>query len=254
MDTNKNRNFEENMVFALDIGTRSVIGVVGVIENEKLRVIAIEREEHATRAMIDGQIENIDKVSKVVRIVKDRLEEKLGVTLKRVSVAAAGRALKTQVASYDIDFPQPIQIDDEAISKLEAGAITRAEEEFCTDKDEDKDKQFYLVGYTVSQYYLDNYAISSLKEHHGKNIKVDVIATFLPSEVVESLYTTMNRANLEIASLTLEPIAAINAAIPANIRLLNLALVDIGAGTSDIAVCRDGSVVGYTMATIAGDE
>lgn len=45
-----------------------------------------------------------------------------------------------------------------------------------------------------------------------------------------------------------------NAAIPAELRLLNLALVDIGAGTTDIAVCRDGSITGYTMATIAGDE
>ena len=45
-----------------------------------------------------------------------------------------------------------------------------------------------------------------------------------------------------------------NAAIPQSLRLLNLALVDIGAGTSDIAVSKDGGVVGYTMATIAGDE
>ncbi|MFQ7855599.1 MAG: cell division FtsA domain-containing protein [Flavonifractor plautii] len=64
----------------------------------------------------------------------------------------------------------------------------------------------------------------------------------------------MQKAGLEVASMTLEPIAALNAAIPADLRLLNLALVDIGAGTSDIAVCRDGSVVGYTMATVAGDE
>ncbi|UQT48944.1 rod shape-determining protein [Flavonifractor plautii] len=64
----------------------------------------------------------------------------------------------------------------------------------------------------------------------------------------------MQKAYLEVASMTLEPIAALNAAIPADLRLLNLALVDIGAGTSDIAVCRDGSVVGYTMATVAGDE
>ena len=54
--------------------------------------------------------------------------------------------------------------------------------------------------------------------------------------------------------MTLEPIAAINAAIPKDLRLLNLALIDIGAGTSDIAVCRDGAVTGYTMATVAGDE
>ena len=81
-----------------------------------------------------------------------------------------------------------------------------------------------------------------------------MVATFLPSEVVDSLYAVMVEAGLEVASLTLEPIAALNAAIPEDIRLLNLALVDIGAGTTDIALCRDGGVVGYTMATVAGDE
>ena len=83
---------------------------------------------------------------------------------------------------------------------------------------------------------------------------MDLIATFLPSEVVESLYTTMNKIGLEVVSITLEPIAAINAAIPENLRLLNLVMVDIGAGTSDIAACTGGSVTGYTMATVAGDE
>jgi len=72
--------------------------------------------------------------------------------------------------------------------------------------------------------------------------------------VVESLYTVMEAAGLEVASLTLEPIAALNAVIPADLRLLNLVLADIGAGTTDIAICRDGAVVGYTMATTAGDE
>ena len=87
-----------------------------------------------------------------------------------------------------------------------------------------------------------------------QHLEAAVVATFLPSEVVDSLYAVMQKAGLEVASMTLEPIAALNAAIPADLRLLNLALVDIGAGTSDIAVCRDGSVVGYTMATVAGDE
>ena len=81
-----------------------------------------------------------------------------------------------------------------------------------------------------------------------------MVATFLPGEVVDSLYVAMQQAHLQVASMTLEPIAAMNAAIPAELRLLNLALVDIGAGTSDIALCRDGSIVGYTMVTQAGDE
>jgi Ethanolamine utilization protein EutJ (predicted chaperonin) len=111
-----------------------------------------------------------------------------------------------------------------------------------------------MVGYTVSSYKLDGYPMSSIRDHSGRVLEADVVVTFLPREVVESLYAVVGKTGLEVASLTLEPIASLNAAIPNDIRLLNLVLVDIGAGTSDIAICRDGSVVGYTMATIAGDE
>ena len=136
--------------------------------------------------------------------------------------------------------------------KLESGAVTDAEENLSTG--EDSRRRFYLVGYTVSSYLLDRYPLTSLKDHNGQQLEAEVVATFLPSEVVESLYTVMEAAGLEVASLTLEPIAALNAVIPADLRLLNLVLADIGAGTTDIAVCRDGAVVGYTMATTAGDE
>ena len=245
----------EQTIFALDIGTRSIIGMVGTVENEKVRIIAIEREEHAERAMIDGQIENIDKVAALAGKVKQRLESKLHFKLERVCVAAAGRALRTKRAEFEMEVSGKELIDDEIISRLEAGAISKAEEVFDAENRAMEDnRRFYLVGYTVCQYYLDKYMISSLKDHRGKSVKVDLIATFLPSEVVESLYTTMNKIGLEVASITLEPIAAINAAIPANLRLLNLVMVDIGAGTSDIAACTDGSVTGYTMATVAGDE
>ena len=245
----------DQTIFALYIRTRSIIGMVGTVENEKIRIIAIEREEHTERAMIDGQIENIDKVAAVAGKVKQKLESKLHFKLERVCVAAAGRALRTKRAEFEMEVSGKDLIDDEVISRLEAGAISKAEEAFdAENRSMEDNRRFYLVGYTVCQYYLDKYMISSLKDHRGKSVKVDLIATFLPSEVVESLYTTMNKIGLEVASITLEPIAAINAAIPANLRLLNLVLVDIGAGTSDIAACTDGSVTGYTMATMAGDE
>lgn len=244
-----------DVVLAMDIGTRSIIGMVGIVEDGKLNVIAVEKEEHTERAMIDGQIENIEKVTAVAKRVKKRLEAKTHIKLEKVCVAAAGRALRTKRADYELELPGTQLIDDEIISRLEAGAISKAEEVFDAENEAaDDSRRYYLVGYTVCQYFLDQYIISNLKDHRGHRIKVDLIATFLPSEVVESLYTTMNKTGLEVASMTLEPIAAINAAIPENIRLLNLVLVDIGAGTSDIAACVGGSITGYTMATMAGDE
>lgn len=244
----------DQAIFALDIGTRSIIGMVGMPDGERIHIVAIERAEHTKRAMIDGQIEDIEQVAKIAGQVKDRLERKLGCKLKKVCVAAAGRALRTESVTFEMELPRAQKINAESVSKLEAGAISEAEKMFMSREGKDSDRQFYLVGYTVSRYYLDNYMISNLIDHHGRVLKADIIATFLPTEVVESLYSAMHKIDLEVASLTLEPIAAINAAIPQNIRLLNLAMVDIGAGTSDIAVCRDGSVTGYTMAILAGDE
>lgn len=241
-----------DLIFALDIGTRSVIGVVGKAEGDRFKVLDVETAEHKKRAMLDGQIDNIRQVAELARQVTQRLEERLDVTLERVCVAAAGRALQTQRGSFSIELPESGSITMEQIGQLETGAVSAAEEALQTEGDERR--RLFLVGYTVTQYRLDHYPMTVLLDHSGREIEADVVATFLPGEVVESLYAAMRAAGLQVSSMTLEPIAAMNAAIPAELRLLNLALVDIGAGTTDIALCRDGSVTGYTMATIAGDE
>ena len=242
----------KDLIFALDIGTRSIVGVVGTPVGDRFKVLDVEQAEHGKRAMMDGQIDDIKQVAALARAVTDRLEERQGVKLERVCVAAAGRALRTQTGSFTMEMEESQTLDAEAIGRLEAGAVSAAEEAIRSD--EKNRRQLFLVGYTVAQYRLDNYPMNNLLFHNGKKAEADVVATFLPGEVVESLYATMRAAGLQVSSLTLEPIAAMNAAIPAELRLLNLALVDIGAGTTDIALCRDGSVVGYTMATVAGDE
>ena len=243
---------DKDLVFALDIGTRSVVGVVGRPVGDRLKILDVEMAEHGKRAMMDGQIDDIRQVGALARTVTERLEGRLGVRLERVCVAAAGRALRTQKGSFTLELPEEQSIDAEEISRLEAGAVSAAEEGLQSDGGDRR--QMFLVGYTVAQYRLDNYPMANLQYHTGRRVEADVVATFLPGEVVESLYAAMRTAGLQVASMTLEPIAAMNAAIPAELRLLNLAMVDIGAGTTDIALCRDGSVVGYTMATVAGDE
>ncbi len=241
-----------DLIYALDIGTRSLIGIVGKVEEDKFHVLAIEKAEHGKRTMLDGQIEDIASVSQLVTTVTQRLEDRLGIHLTQVCIAAAGRALHTEQGHFELSLPGVRRITSEIVSELEAGAVSQAESKLP--QAGISGARFYLVGYTVSQYLLDNYPLSTLLEHNGQRLNVEVVATFLPGEVVESLYSAMRLSNLDVVSLTLEPIAALNAAIPAELRLLNLVLADIGAGTTDIAVCRDGSVVGYTMATVAGDE
>lgn len=101
---------------------------------------------------------------------------------------------------------------------------------------------------------MDNQEIGSLIDQQGNEASVEIISTFLPKVVVESLISALHRADLDMHALTLEPIAAINVLIPQSMRRLNVALVDIGAGTSDIAITDEGTVVAYGMVPIAGDE
>lgn len=244
---------EKDLIFALDIGTRSVVGVVGKPAGDRFKVLDIEQAEHGKRSMMDGQIDDIKQVAALAQTVTGRLEARLGVKLERVCVAAAGRALRTQRGSFALELPEEQSMQAEQIGQLEAGAVSAAEEALLSEEAGGR-RQLFLVGYTVAQYRLDNYPLTNLQYHNGKKAEADVVATFLPGEVVESLYAAMRAANLQVASMTLEPIAAMNAAIPAELRLLNLAMVDIGAGTTDIALCKEGSVSGYTMATVAGDE
>ena len=59
------KELPKEAVFALDIGTRSIIGMLGFVEKDKLRITAVERAEHSKRAMVDGQIEDIREVARL---------------------------------------------------------------------------------------------------------------------------------------------------------------------------------------------
>ena len=244
----------DDIVFAMDIGTRNIAGVIGMQEGDVFHVIATEISEHKSRAMVDGQIHDIDQAAATALEVKQKLESRLGIKLKRVAIAAAGRVLRTCQVKVEKSLEQDIEIDADFVSSLEIEGIQRAQMTLDEGSEKEDKTQYYCVGYSVINYYLNGYVMTKLTGHKGKSAGVELLATFLPLTVVDSLYSVVNRIGLEVSSLTLEPIAAINATIPQDMRLLNLALVDIGAGTSDIALTKDGSVFAYAMASIAGDE
>ena len=241
----------EQLVFGLDIGTRSIVGSVGYMDGKHFNVAGHYVKEHETRAMMDGQIHDINKVSETISQVKKELEMQIGRPLTEVCIAAAGRVLKTVTVHVDYERTDDLPITEEDIYSLDNLGIEHAYEVMRKDF---PDLEFYCVGYTVVKYYMNGYIIGNLEGHKAKNIGADILATFLPNEVIEGLYSATSLAELSVANLTLEPIAAINIAIPEKFRLLNIALVDVGAGTSDISITKDGSIVAYGMIPHAGDE
>lgn len=237
-------------IFALDIGTRSVIGIVAEQDDDGLNIIATHRLEHTSRAMLDGQIHDVPQVAEVIIRVKNYLADKVG-SLKSAAIAAAGRALYTMTGEATIEVNGVVT--DEIQSSLNFAAVQLAQSQLTAEKKIDA-KIYYCVGFSIIYYELDGIRLKSLIGQRGKVAKTKVIATFLPRQVVDSMQVALTYASLDVRALTLEPIAAISVLVPPSMRHLNIALVDIGAGTSDVAITKNGSVIAYGMVPLAGDE
>ncbi len=246
-------NQKEALVFGLDIGTRNIVGTVGYrTEDEKFIVVAQYMKQHESRSMIDGQIHDIGRVGRTITAVKAELEKQIEQPLTEVCIAAAGRVLKTVTTKVEYEYSEESVVTAEDLHTLDLLGIEQAHN--ILKEKNDTQYKFYCVGYSVMNYYLNDEIFISLEGHKAYKVGEDIIVTFLPEDVVDGLYSAVAIAGLTVANMTLEPIAAIDVAIPESYRMLNIALVDVGAGTSDISITRDGSIIAYGMIPFAGDE
>ena len=248
----KSKKESSERIFSLDIGTRSVIGIVAETNDDgQLDIIATTRQEHKTRAMLDGQIHDVPQVAAIIREVKETLVKETG-PITSAAVAAAGRALYTMTAEAEVAVNGIITAEQER--SLDFAGVQAAQAKLASSHTVEDPTRYYCVGYSTIKYILDDIPLKSLVGQRGKIAKASVIATFLPRQVIDSMQSALHASNLDMRALTLEPIAAINVLIPPTMRHLNLVLVDIGAGTSDVAITKNGSVIAYGMVPLAGDE
>lgn len=236
-------------IFALDIGTRKVMGLIARQVDGRLEIVDVETVEHPSRPMYDGMIHNIDEVVSIVKQIKNALESRINKKLDKVGVAVAGRNLVTFVSKAEKDLMSEQEITASIIRDLELEAVDK-----ISAQSHQKLSNLHCVGYSPVYYELDGTRVLNLMGHKGRKAGLEVIVTFLPRMVLESMFTVLERAGLELINITLEPIAAINAIVPEDMRHLNLLLVDVGAGTSDLAITKDSLVFAYGMVPEAGDE
>ncbi|NLG32916.1 MAG: hypothetical protein GX550_05295, partial [Syntrophomonadaceae bacterium] len=197
---------DDNTVFALDIGTRKIVGLVlRKIEDDKYDILGAEAIPHANRSMIDGQIHDVEAVASSIRRIKSLLEEKLNIKLTAAAVAAAGRALKTSVGHNTMERNFLSEIDADEVRALELGAVQNAQFNLAREELALKEKSnYFCAGYSIIRYTLEEQEIGNLVGQFGRAISAQVIATFLPRVVVDSLISALRKSDLNIHSLTLE--------------------------------------------------
>lgn len=238
----------------LDIGTHKVLALAVEPRDEGVAVLSAAFVRHQERSMRDGQVHDVAATARTVRRAVEQVSRAVGVEFSGAHIAAAGRALKTARGGAERSEPHPVPITPELARTLEWEAVADAQRQLLESLPAaEREKGFYCIAHAVVESRLDGDVIAALANHRGRLFSVEVLATFLPGVVVDSLEATLAEAGLEMRSLTLEPVAALEAVIPPTMRHLNLALVDVGAGTSDIAVTGGGSIRAFAMVPRGGD-
>ena len=154
----------EGYVFGLDIGTRSIVGTVGYrVGTDRFVVVAQKSLEHKTRAVIDGQIHDISTVAASISVIKRQLEDEIRQPLTHVSIAAAGRVLKTETVFVEHEMPSETKVTKDHIHSLDSLAVEKAYERIRK-QTEHKDKHFYCVGYSPVKYYLNGYPMEMIEK------------------------------------------------------------------------------------------
>lgn len=220
------------IVVGLDIGTTKIVVIVGrKNEHGKLEVLGMGKSESI--GVSRGVVSNIDKTVQSIRTAVEDAENKAGVDIKVVNVGIAGQHIKSlQHRGIKVRH----NVDDE-ISQNDINALI-----------DDMYKLVMLPGEEIihvlpQEYIIDNE--QGIKDPIGMaGVRLEANFHIITGQIAaaKNIFKCVHKAGLEVEDLILEPLASSEAVLSDEEKEAGVALVDIGGGTTDIAIFQDGII------------
>lgn len=224
-------------MIALDLGTRSII----CAEHEGDIVRRVVLAEHKSRAMQGGNIYDFGAAVENLRQVRERMGLAAGTP---VSLAIAGGQLFSKRFTVNLAGPGPWSETDLAAAEKEAARDIVASR---------KHGRQVLLGIARAGFTCAGRAVGSLVGMEGENASYEALATYLPLDHVKLKARAVAAAGFAPERITVEPLAISAALFGGELPPSLIALIDIGAGTSDIALIGADGLLGVTSVPFAGD-
>jgi cell division protein FtsA len=220
------------IVVGLDIGTTKIAVIVGR-KNEfgKIEILGLGKSDSI--GVSRGVVLNIEQTVQSIRAAVAEAENKSGVDIKVVNVGIAGQHIKS-LQHRGIRTRSSL---DEEISQKDIDSLI-----------DDMYKLVMLPGEEIihvlpQEYIVDNE--QGIKNPIGMSgIRLEANFHIITGQIAaaKNIYKCVNKANLEVAELTLEPLASADAVLSDEEKEAGVVLVDIGGGTTDIAIFQDGII------------
>lgn len=234
-------------VAAVDLGTTKVVMAVGrKAEKNKIEIIALK--EVASNGVMKGDLKNIEQASQVLREVKAKIEQELGIVVREAYVGVSGQHIQcnrtqgyvtvqnvtdagvTEVRQSDVER----LIDDQRNASLPAGKT--------------------IISILPQSYTLDGEDdISVPVGMEGRKLEAKFNVIIGEETAIERIRRCFQRVGLKLAGIVLQPLASAEAVLSDDEKELGVAVVDIGGGTTDICVYYDKVIRHLAVIPIGGN-
>lgn len=251
-----NKNTTQHIV-ALDIGTENVKALVGRIKGDTIEIIGVGRAHQQLADMQAGAVADIAGVVKNCDEALGIAEKMAGVSTRGTVIGIAGELVKgttTTVKFTRKDATKPLDMSEvERIIRLvQERAEIKAKQQLAWELG-GKDVEIRLVNSALVSITIDGYNVTNPVGFQGRDILVQLYTAFAPLIHIGALERTAHELDLDLLAVAAEPFAVARGVIGNDANANTSAiLMDVGGGTTDIAVIQEGGVEGTKMFGIGG--
>jgi cell division protein FtsA len=250
-------NKTNQYLVGLDIGTENVKALIAHVEGDNLEIIGVGRAHQGLTDMQAGAIADIAGVVGNCDKALSQAEQQAGVSARSSIIGIAGELVKgttTTVRCTRKNTEKPIDIAEleQIIGLVQERAQKRAKQQLAWELG-GKEVEIRLVNSALVSIDIDGYAVTNPIGFQGKEVLVQLYTAFAPMIHIGALERTAQELDLDLLAVAAEPFAVARSVIGDDPNAtMSAILMDVGGGTTDIAVINEGGVQGTKMFGIGG--
>jgi cell division protein FtsA len=244
-------------IVALDIGTEYVKALIARVNGEVIEIIGMGRAHQGLDDMHSGAIADIGGVVRNCEQALGDAEQQAGVTARHAVLGIAGELVKGVTHTIRYKRPQPekpldMREMEYIIQRVQERAHERMQKQVARETG-NPDVEIKLVNSAIVSIHIDSYKVSNPIGFQGRDVAIQIYTAFAPMVHIGALEQTAAELDLELLAVAAEPFAVSRSVLGTDASSnFTAVLVDIGGGTTDIAVVNDGGVEGTKSFSIGG--
>ncbi len=233
------------MFAAIDVGTTKIVALVGY-KNEKGEIVVCGKSNVPSSGLWSGEVSHVSSAAKSIKMAVEVARQEAGFFPQKVVVGVAGR----HVQSRSFSVPKTRENAAEEITKQELEKLKKEARNVAIGFDEE------IINIVPQNYVLDGSEFADPLGMACKHIDANYQVVTGKIQALMQLRQSVEMAGLEIAEggMYLEPLASADAVLTAEEKQLGVALIDMGGGTTDIAIFKDNVLKATSVVPFGGNN